>query len=277
MGTSHVNLETPSKSTKSTHTAGIKRIAETQETTEGETTTIELTSKRKTPNKAPLATKSTRNRASRKAGPLIEPPQWTMPAIRRLCHKLDAPSAPHHVFAGVSSILALVLPDETQIKAKLCSALNNIPVLIMVVFFAVYARLAAAETPVAVFMEQQATGFEILNSFAGGDAAKNEKSQRRDFETLLLAMSQRGWAHMDWFENIKRGAGLELESPGVYEGDEDDDGIPAEQDSTSNLREQYGEEKDQLQAGLGTMVCHLLTSDTDVNSCVPDARSTRLS
>lgn len=140
----------------------------------------------------------------------------------------------------------------------------------MVVFFAVYARLAAAETPIAVFMEQQKTGFEILNSFAGGSAAENEKNQREDFETLLLAMSQRGWAHLDWFENIKRGAGLELESPGGYEGD---DGIAAEQDSTSNLRDRYGEEKDQLQAGLGTMVRHLLTNDIEVNSYVPDARS----
>lgn len=200
-----------------------------------------------------------------------------MPAIRRLCDKLNAPSAPHHVFAGVSSILALVLPDESQRNAKLDSALNNIQVLIMVVFFAVYARLAAAETPVAVFMEQQETGFEILNSFAGGGAAENEKNQREDFETLLLAMSQRGWAQMDWFENIKRGAGLELESPGGYEGDEDDDGIAAEQDSTSNLRDRYGEEKDQLQAGLGTMVRHLLTNDIEVNSHVPDARSGGLS
>lgn len=197
-----------------------------------------------------------------------------MPAIRRLCDKLDAPSAPHHVFAGVSSILALVSQDEMRTKPKLGSALNNIPVLIMVIFFAVYARLAAAETPVAIFMEQQAAGFKILNSFAGGGAAENEKSQREDFETLLLAMSSRGWVQMDWFENIKRGAGLELESQGGYEGDEDDDGIAAEQDSTSNLRDQYGEEKAQLQAGLGTMVRHLLTNYIEVNSYVPDARST---
>lgn len=275
MRTSPANAEPSTKATQSTHPAGTKRIAETQETIEGKTATTVLTTKRRTPNKAPLATKSTRNRASRKRGPLIEPPQWTMPAIRRLCDKLNAPSAPHHVFAGVSSILALVLSDEIQIKAKLDSALNNIPVLIMVVFFAVYARLAAAETPVAVFMEQQETGFEILNSFAGGGAAENEKNQREDFETLLLAMSQRGWAHMDWFENIKRGAGLELESPGGYEGDGDDDGIAAEKDSTSNLRDRYGEEKDQLQAGLGTMVPHLLTNDIEVNSYLPDARSGR--
>lgn len=143
----------------------------------------------------------------------------------------------------------------------------------MVVFFAVYARLAAAETPVAVFMEQQETGFEILNSFAGASAVENEKNRREDFETLLLAMSQRGWAQMDWFENIKPGAGLELESPGGYEGDEDDDGIAAERDSTSNLRDRYGEEKDQLQAGLGTMVRHLLINDIEVNSYFPDARS----
>lgn len=279
MRISPANPKTPTKSTQSVHPAGTKRIAETQETTEGETTTTELTSKRRTPNKALLARKSTRNQASRKRGPLIEPPQWTMPAIRRLCDKLEAPSAPHHVFAGVSSILALLLPEEIENKAKLGSALNNIPVLIMVVFFAVYARLAAAETPVAVFMEQQATGFEILNSFAGGGAAENEKSQREDFETLLLAMSQRGWAHMDWFENIKRGAGLEIGSPGEYEGDEgdeDDGGIAAEQGSTSNLRDRYGEEKDQLQAGLGTMVPHLLTNFIEVNSYLPDARSTRL-
>lgn len=196
-----------------------------------------------------------------------------MAAIRRLCDNLNAPSAPHHVFAGVSSILAVVLPDEIQTNTKLGSALRNIPVLIMVVFFAVYARLAAAETPVAVFMEQQETGFEMLNSFAGGSAAENAKNKRESFETLLLAMSERGWAQMDWFDNIKRGAGLELESPGGYGGDEDDDGLAAEQDSTSNLRDRYGEEKDQLQAGLGTMVRHLLTNDIEVNSYVPDARS----
>lgn len=274
--TSTVNPKTPTKSTQSANPARTKRIAETQETTEGEPTTIELASKRRTPNKALPATKLTRNRASRNRGPLVEPPQWTMPAIRRLCDKLNAPSAPHHVFAGVSSILALVSPDEIEIKDKPSNALNNVPVLIMVVFFAVYARLAAAETPVAVFMEQQATGFEILNSFAGGRAAKNEISQREDFETLLLAMSQRGWTHMDWFENVKRGAGLELGSPGGYVGGDDDDEIAAEQDFTSNLRDRYGEEKDQLQAGLGTMVRHPLTNYIEVNSYVPDARSTRL-
>lgn len=275
MRSSPANPITPTKSTQSSHPAGTKRIAETQATAEGESTTTELTSKRRTPKKAPPATKSMRNRASRQRLALIEPPQWTMPAIRRLCDKLNALSAPHHVFAGVSSILALVIPDEIQIEAKLGSALKNIPVLIMVVFFAVYARLAAAETPVAVFMEQQATGFEILNGFAGSHAVENEKSQSEDFETLLLAMRQRGWAQMDWFENIKPGAGLELESPGGYEGGED--GIAGERDSNSNLRDRYGEEKDQLQAGLGTMVRHLLTNHIEVNSYVPDARSTRLS
>lgn len=272
---SPANPKSPTKSTQSSHPAGIKRIAEIQERTEGATTTTEITSKRRTPNKALPATKSTRNQASRQSGAVIEPPQWAMPAIRRLCDKLNAPSAPHHVFAGVSSILALELSDETQIEAKLGSALKNIPVLIMVVFFAVYARLTAAETPVAVFMEQQATGFEILNSFAGSSAVENEKSQSENFETLLLAMRQRGWARMDWFENIKPGAGLELEIPGGYEGDED--GIAGEQDSTSNLRDRYGEEKDQLQAGLGTMVRHLITCYIEVNSYVPDARPTRLS
>lgn len=272
---SPANPKTPTKSKRSAHPAGTKRIAATQETIGERTTTTELTSKRKTPNKALPATKSTRNGVSRQRGAPIEPPQWTMPAIRRLCDKLNAPSVPHHVFAGVSSILALVLPDEIQIEAKLGSALKNIPVLIMVVFFAVYARLAAAETPVAVFMEHQATGFEILNSFAGSGAVENEKSQSEDFETLLLAMRQRGWAQMDWFENIKLGAGLELESPGGYGGDEDE--IAPEQDSSSNLRDQYGEVNGQLQAGLGTMVRDLLTNYIELNSCVPDARTTRLS
>lgn len=274
MRNSLTNPKTPFKSTQSSRPAAIKRIAETQETTEGESTTTELTSKRRAPSKALPARKSTRNRALGQRSALIEPPQWTMPAIRRLCDKLNALSAPHHVFAGVSSILALVLQDEIQIEAELNSALKNIPVLIMVVFFAVYARLAASETPVAVFMEQQATGFEILNSFAGSGAVENEKSQSEDFETLLLAMRQRGWAQTDWFENIKPGAGLELESLGGYAGDED--GIAGEQDSTSNLQDLYGEEKDQLQAGLGTMVRHLLTNHIEVHSYVSDARSTRL-
>lgn len=275
MRSSPANPKTLTKSTQFSRPAGIKRIAETQETTEGESTTAELTSKRRTPNKALSARKSPRNRASGQRSALIEPPQWTMPAIRRLCDKLNALSAPHHVFAGVSSILAFVPSDEIQIEAELGSALKNIPALIMVVFFAVYARLAAAETPVAVFMEQQAIGFEILNGFAGSGAVGNEISQSEDFETLLLAMSQRGWAQMDWFENIKPGAGLELESLEGYKGGED--GIVGEEDSTSNLRDRYGEDKDQLQAGLGTMVRRLLTNYIEVHSYVPDAGSTRLS
>lgn len=207
---------------------------------------------------ATIVSKVARKQACDHPKARAEPAGWAMAAIRSLCQRLDAPLAPHHVFAGVSSILALPPPTEPDFKAKQEHALHNQPALIMVVFLAVYARLAAEETPVGKFIYQQATGFEILSGFVGPRAAETEITQSKDFETLLLAFKESGWAQMDWFENITAGAGLGLDSnirDGV--GTALENGPATQTQSFFQFQDQFGVETDQLQAGLGTMVRYL--------------------
>lgn len=179
-----------------------------------------------------------------------------MPVIRLLCQKLGAPAAPHHIFAGVSSILTLPAPVEPITTGTLIDATKKIPALIMVGFFTVYARLTAMETPVEKFMDQKKKGFEILEEYLGQHALKEDNIKDEDFEELILAFKDRGWTQMDWFENITQGAGLGLDRiVEEYREAGSENGESTQQDNILDLYDQKDDEKDYLQAGLGTMVC----------------------
>ena len=133
----------------------------------------------------------------------------------------------------------------------------KIPALIMTVFFTVYARLSAIETPVDKFMDQKKRGFGILKDYMGQEAVGEYKIKDSDFDDLILAFRDKGWTQMDWFENITPGAGLGLDhviEKSRESGLENEEAT--QQESILSSHDLDGNEKDYLQAGLGTMVCY---------------------
>lgn len=212
--------------------------------------------KPKTPSKAiAFEQANPRTRASRPVTTVIEVPEWVMPAIRLVCRKLGAPSAPHHIFAGVSSILALPQMHEPKANQRSRNPLKNLSALIMVIFLIVYARLAAVKTPPDIFLKQKTVGFEVLRDCLGEEAAEESTSNDTDFNELIIATKNKGWTEMDWFENITPGAGLGLVNAGDEEAEVDSNNRGVIQDESGLVFQDYDEqERNFLQAGLGTMV-----------------------
>lgn len=127
----------------------------------------------------------------------------------------------------------------------------------MTVFFTVYIRLSAKEIPVDKFMDQKKRGLRILKDYMGQEAVGGDKIKDLDFDELILAFRVRGWTQMDWFENITPGAGLGLDhviEKSRESGLENEEAT--QQESILSSHDLDGNEKDYLQAGLGTMVCY---------------------
>lgn len=222
-------------------------------------------SKPKTPVKAtPFKQATPRTRASRPVAAANEVPEWVMAAIRLVCQKLGAPSAPHHVFAGVSSIL--MLPPENGLKTdgKSADASKNISALIIVIFLVVYARLAAVKTPPEIFLKQKTTGFAVLREYLGEEAAGEAKSNDADFDGLIVEIKDKGWTEMDWFENVTPGTGVGPTTTVDEEIEEDSITKDATLDESVLVFQDHDEtEKDFLQAGLGTMVRDCLSKSVN--------------
>lgn len=242
----------------STLLTGTKRHTRVPVTKKAALTPKSSPSKPKTLAKAtPTKHVTPRNRASRGLSAPIEVPEWIMPVIRQLCQGLDAPAAPHHIFAGVSSILTLPESTESKSTRNSIDAAKNILALIMVAFFTVYTRLTATETPVDIFMNQKKKGFTILNDFIEEEAVEEEMITDDDFDKLILAFRDSGWTQLDWFENITPGAGLGLDHRTEESGIAGSENYEAtQQESILDLRDLDSNERDYLQAGLGTMVCY---------------------
>lgn len=180
-----------------------------------------------------------------------------MPVIRVLCQKMLAPAAPHHIFAGVSSI---ILSWNTAQGKEL-----NVSALIVAVYLFVRTRLAGVKTPSAEYQRQKTLALDILKKFAGKDA-KQEELEVADVDECARKFGEHRWTEMDWFENIPIGIGL-----GVVEGSENvaddasgDEEFGGEQlipvlRSTSRLS--HTADHEYLQPGLGTMVSRLLRKE----------------
>ena len=171
-----------------------------------------------------------------------------MPVVRQLCRKMGAPAAPHHIFAGVSSILA---SQEQQSAVK-------IPALIVAIYILVTTRLAGTETAPGEYQNLRNLALEIVK-----DAAKNDEAYMEvgnaDIDNCMREVKDQKWTQMDWFRNIIPGAGVSL-----AEGAEDhaEDGSDDDKTDVGGFlpvtREIIGRrdslEQDYLQVGLGTMV-----------------------
>ena len=164
---------------------------------------------------------------------------------------MATPAAPHHVFAGVSSII--LSQDLSQAEEI------NLPALIIAVYLLVTTRLSGVKTQPAEYLQKKSLALQILKESAGEDAKRKEVDDV-DVDECTKQFSNRGWTHMDWFGNIPVGAGVG-NGDGFVEEDVDqvssDDGGEKEQllpafRKDDGILGSYNEEY--LQAGLGTMV-----------------------
>ncbi|MCJ1275864.1 hypothetical protein MMC21_003668 [Puttea exsequens] len=135
-------------------------------------------------------------------------PDWIMPSIRQMCKKVEAPAAPHHIFAGVSSILSL-RELERNGGAEAASSGVKTAALIVAIYILVATRLIGVETKPAEYRQRRRLALEALT-----EAIPGEMEQAFDDSDVNKAMrkidSQR-WAEMDWFSNVPEGSGLCLE------------------------------------------------------------------
>lgn len=176
-----------------------------------------------------------------------------MPAIRQLCKRMEAPAAPHHIFAGVSSILSAqkILPKNVS-KAHAVKT----PALIVVAFILATTRLSGAEMPASEYQRLRGQALQTLHELAEEEIAMEDVGNL-DVDNCMRQVRDQGWTEMDWFDNIPAGAGLDV-SEGMDEV-ADDEGDPGEGGQLlPMLRKHVGKvglaEADYLQPGLGTMV-----------------------
>ena len=161
---------------------------------------------------------------------------------------MGAPAAPHHIFAGISSILALG-KQQSGIKVQ---------ALIVAIYILVTTRLAGTETAPDEYQHRRDRALEIVKDSSRTDEADVEVSGA-DIDNLMRALKDQKWTHMDWFENITPGAGVGLDKrveddvPDGSDDDEADEGslLPV---TRKVLGTRDSLEQDYLQVGLGTMV-----------------------
>ncbi|KAL9631808.1 MAG: hypothetical protein Q9164_005693 [Protoblastenia rupestris] len=224
---------------------GIKRGARVSRGGEQASLQGSMPIKSRTPVK-PTYTTPTRRKAVQSYGAKVDVPVWVMPVIRRLCKKLEAPAAPHHIYAGVSSIFAARSQDDGSMDQL---GLIKIPALIIVVFFLVATRLAGIATPSKRYVYQRELALTMMKELAAQDV-ELEEVDNADVDALMRQVGARKWTEMDWFGNIQLGSGTDIEED---EANIVDEGplIPGTRRKIRILEES---EPEYLQPGLGTMM-----------------------
>lgn len=190
-----------------------------------------------------------------------------MPAIRRLCTALEAPAAPPHIFAGVSSILTLPAPLPSGTATRGEPKKDKIPALMVAVYLFVITRLSGVEITPGEYSQVTSAALKILDSAEVGKA-QTEDVNGEDVGEWLREIRDRGWTSLDWFENIGEGTGLDLDGSKVVDGASEDD-LGSEQEKlpvAQGLISLDRSKKNTLQAGLGTMVSVVELSVMEVSS-----------
>lgn len=156
---------------------------------------------------------------------------------------------------------------------------TKIPALIVAVGLIVYTCLSGKSTPPAEYARQKTLGLDSLRGLVppveavpvgAGQEGEELKEADNDDNNLdnpanvdgwLREIRDRGWTQLDWFKNVGQGTGLK-----VGDGGEDEDGEEAHHNGNEEGDDDEGswtvrrgledgvEEKEYLQAGLGTMV-----------------------
>ena len=160
---------------------------------------------------------------------------------------MGALAAPHHVFAGVSSI---------QASGKQQSAIK-IQALIVAVFILVTTRLAGTETAPDEYRNRRNRALQIVRD-TGGNAEADGEINSADIDDCMREVKAQKWTHMDWFENITPGAGLGLDKQVEDDVEDGRDNSGADDGGllrvTRSISGRDSLDRDYLQAGLGTMV-----------------------
>lgn len=224
-------------------------------TTPNRTPTVTPRKSRVTTSRTPA---SARHKRKRESAISSDVPTWVMPAIRGLCKRLEAPAAPPHVFAGVSSILTLPPPVQDGLDDIQLERLQSLSVeaLVVAVYILVRTRLLGVQTDPKGYSAQRDDAARVMNGLRNDE----EPSGLRDsasVDTWMREINRGRWTEMDWFENIGEGAGLAVDKVGATTGDSSDKDDVDEEDSFLVGRQRsdrYKAEKPFLQPGLGTMV-----------------------
>ena len=168
-----------------------------------------------------------------------------MPVIRHLCKTLGAPAAPHHIFAGVSSILG---SDNRP-------ADTNIPALIITICILTLNTLAGDETEPAEYLRRRDAALIAIHEALAQRSVQVECCQA-DIDECMRQVNKYAWTDMDWFGNMAEGPSLNGREHGEQFGRSDD----ADDQEGDSLRVQsqglvsMNSEEGYLQAGLGTMM-----------------------
>lgn len=161
---------------------------------------------------------------------------------------MGSPAAPHHIFAGVSSILA----SQEQRSAV------QIPALIVAVYILVTTRLAGTETAPEQYQNRKTLALEIVKDAVGKDFAQVEVGNA-DIDNCMREFKDRKWTQMDWFGNIAPGAGVGLDGESEDDADDASDHDEADEGGLLPMTRGSVDRRDSLdqgylQVGLGTMV-----------------------
>ena len=209
-------------------------------------------SKHVRPNKPTHFTNSKRKTDARVATDTVLP-TWVMPVVRHVCRKLNAPAAPHHIFAGVSSALSSPnRPVDTNLAA-----------LVITLYMLVLTRLAGVEMEPAEYSWRKKLALAAVEE-AMADQGERMECDQADIDDYMRHVSRYHWTDMDWFANVDVGSGLHGHEEDQRQNADDDD-----VDDVDNVNDDEGhifsrrpksfismdlEEKNYLQAGLGTMM-----------------------
>jgi len=227
---------------------GARRSARPPRNSANASRVAETPTKHATPAKAAYTRPtSSRTKIAQGLVRVSQTPAWVMPMIRKLCKKLGAPSAPHHIFAGVSSILGE--QDVNGIRSV------KTPALIIALFFIVTTRLAGVPTTPHEYTRQKELALEILEDVSGD--ADRETVTSEDVDCCMRQFRDEPWKEMDWFRNIQPGFGT-ADEEGEVEGVSSSDDAAAE-GQLLPVKRHCGSRSDSadsnyLQAGLGTMM-----------------------
>ena len=175
-------------------------------------------------------------------------PSWIMPVIRHMCKKLGALAAPHHVFAGVSSII----PTERRPEDL------NIVALMITLFLLVLTRLTGVETGQAEYSQRKKLALEAVEE-AMNQKGESMKCNEANIDDYMRQVKTYHWTDMDWFGNVAVGSGLLRQESDSEDPQADDDAGDDDEDRllpqlSDKFVSSLSEEEDFLQAGLGTMM-----------------------
>lgn len=255
-------------------TAGARRSGRPPRQTGDVSTPTSSPAKPRTPAKPTLFKAGTpKSRASRHQQPFAsEVPRWVMPLSRHLCKALGAPAAPHHVFAGVSSILTLPTPNQEDRRTERDPAEQvNVAALVMAVYVLVYTRLSGVSMTPEEFIRQRTAAIAAIQG-SGIQEAIDEASTGADVaarvNSWMREVSSNGWTGLDWFANVPEGCGLNLDTVGADEvsGDEREDLLNSSS-IVERLEVDNDEDQNVLRPGLGTMVGKAFVPQSKLIGC----------